>query len=552
MNFQNQLITLFLTGVFLDRVHGFLPAAVQLQRSWGGMPVVEQTHLGVAASTPTINSAVDSEDYELSVEDLEDVSFEELEEKKAQWMADLRLCARTSARDPDAVARAQSIFDEMFEAYVTSEETSMWPEVDVYNLLIETHAYSKAEDGGEEAERLLSRMEDESVDFIARPNLSTYMGVIDAWAMRKSPERAQGVVDRLRTRYEETGDESIQPTADASGDESIQPTADVMNKLIKAHGMAGDAEKAESIFRDLLEEEGELKANYKSWIQTMKAYASSPEGTEKVSDLFQEMVKAERMGEEEYKPRTAAYNAKIKALSMTSDGAAEAEAMLFDMISKFREGDECLRPDAETFRNVMTAHRRLKSPSGAKIEHLLQIQDGLYGTYGMEDLKLDERQYHVAMGIIARSREHNKATIVRRLVEKLKNSNDPNIPVSERAYYTLLSACAYTNGTPEQNFAAFQIAVDTLKELREFLGHEPDSACFGMFLRACANLMPESPKRDGVVRSVFKKCCAEGHVNDFVLLEFERASSEALELELLGGFLADDVRIPKDWRRNIK
>jgi hypothetical protein len=40
-------------------------------------------------------------------------------------------------------------------------------------------------------------------------------------------------------------------------------------------------------------------------------------------------------------------------------------------------------------------------------------------------------------------------------------------------------------------------------------------------------------------------------VNDFVLNEFEKASSEALQLEVLGGFLEDDVRLPEEWSANV-
>ena len=573
MLLRNHLTAIFLAALFCspNQVLGLLPSASVQHRPlniWGvtssssNKPLISQcrnTHLGVAFSSTSIDNAIDGEEEdddsdkhaseEFILDDFEGgddaADLNTLLQKKEQRMNDLRRCAKTTSRDPTAVGRAQEIFDEMFETYVTTEEASMWPAVDVYNLLIETHAYARTEDGGEEAERLLARMEDEANDFVARPNLETYKTVMDAWAMRKSPERSQGVVDRLQHRYEETGDESI------------KPTVDIMNKLIKSYGMAGEPEQAESIFRDLLhadenDDDDEMRANYKSWIQIMKCYASFPEGEEKVLDLFQEMQKAERMGETEYRPRTEAYNAKMKALSHHAGGVEEVEAMLFEMITKFREGEEDYRPNAESFRNVMTALRRLRAPNGAKIEHLLQIQDGLYGTYGNNDLKLDGRQYHVAMSVIARSRDSKKAIRVRRIVDKLKDSTDDDVQLSERAFFLLLSASAHTNGTPEENFEAFQIAVDSLKDLREFLGHEPDSSCFGMFLRACANLMPESQKRDGVVRSVFKKCCSEGYVNAFVLMEFERASTEALELELLGGFLEDDVRIPDEWSRNVK
>ena len=500
------------------------------------------TRLAVAALPTQTNSKWDGEDEnddELLLED--DEEYEIDLEKKGEWMSELRRLARITSQDPTAVEQAEEVFDEMFEAYVMTEETTMWPAVDVYNLLLETHAYSRSPDGGVHAEKLLARMEDPSVEFIARPNLETYLNVMDAWAMRKNPPKVEEVLRRLEKRYEKTGDVDILPTTDA------------YNKLIKAYGMVGNAEKAEEIFVSLLDKvEGDpLKANYKSWVQIMKAFASRSDGTDKVQALYREMVKNYRMGDEDCRPRIEVYNTLIRALGQKLEGAAEAEEILFDLVSRYRGGEEDVRPNGETFRNVLTAQRRRKNVSGAKIEQLLQIQEGLHATTKEEDLKLDGRLYNVALYAISRCRDPKKSIRARRIVDKMHGLDDEIHHINVRTYFNLLSACAYTVGTPEEKLKAFQIAVDSLKELRESLHQEPDSSCFGMFLKACAQLMPESNKRDTVVEKVFRKCCSDGLVDEFVLSEFGRASSETLQLEILGGFLEDDIRIPKEWSKNI-
>ena len=73
-----------------------------------------------------------------------------------------------------------------------------------------------------------------------------------------------------------------------------------------------------------------------------------------------------------------------------------------------------------------------------------------------------------------------------------------------------------------------------------------------MFLKACANLMPESPKRNAVVENVYWKCGGNGLVNNFVLNQFEWASSKALQLEILAGFFKDDVHLPQEWSQNVE
>lgn len=513
-------------------------------------PLYFGTRLSLSMLPTLTNSKVDDDSDEEIVDNFEDddeLLLDEEEEyeidleKKAEWMDELRRLARVTSQDPTAVDQAQEVFDDMFEAYVMTEETIMWPAIEVYNLLLETHAYSRSPEGGTYAEKLLSKMEDPTVEFIARPNLETYLNVMDAWAMRKNPAKVEEVLKRLEKRYVDTGEAGVAPTADA------------YNKLIKAYGMAGNAEKAEEIFVSLLDKsEGDpLKANYKSWVQIMKAFASRQDGTEKVQALYREMVKAYRMGDDDCKPRTDVYNTLVRALGQKRGGAEEAEEVLFDLVSRYRDGEEDVRPNGETFRNVLTAQRRRKNVSGAKVEQLLQIQEGLFKTTEQEDLKLDGRLYNVALYVISRCRDSKKAVRARRIIDKMRGLDNEIHHINVRTYFNLLSACAYTDGTAEDNHQAFQTAVDALKELREDLKQEPDSSCFGMFLKACANLMPESRKRDAVVENVFRKCCSDGLVDEFVISEFERASSEELQLEILGGFLEDDIRLPKEWSKNI-
>jgi pentatricopeptide repeat protein len=497
------------------------------------------TRLSVAdVRTATNEIFFESDDDELL--DDEDFDIDDIISKKSEWDQELELLAQTASDDPKAVEKAQAIFDKMFEAFIMTDDETLCPNVDVYNLLLETFAYSKSGNGGEEAELILSRMEDETIDYIARPNVKTYLNIMDAWAHRKNPEKAQGILKKLEERFSATQDESLRPTVDAQ------------NKMIKAYGLAGDAEKAESLLRDFLEESGDRKANYNTWLQTMKAYASQrDDGTEKVQGLMNEMLIAYRMGEDDYKPKTEVYNTLIRAMAEKQGGAADAEAMLYDMMSKFQAGDKDMRPNVGTFRNVIRAFRRRSDAgAGVKVEKLLQIQEGMYNAANCDpELKLDVRIFNSVLAVIARSKDPKKASRAKRIVDKMKNG-DKTLAPNMRTFYFQLSACAHTDGTADENLASFQIAVDTLNEVRESDNYQPDSGCFGMFVRACGNLMPPSRKRDAVVQNVFRKCCKDGVLNEFVLSEFEKVASEELQLEILGGFLEDGVRLPDEWSRS--
>mmetsp|Transcript_27508 Transcript_27508/g.60524 ORF Transcript_27508/g.60524 Transcript_27508/m.60524 type:complete len:541 (+) Transcript_27508:254-1876(+) len=479
------------------------------------------------SSTNLFAATVDDEEEDEIIEYLDDDDDDEddvdtdydpegARGKKAEWMDQLQSLAQTALNDPSAVSAAQEIFDDMFTAYAESDDAIFFPTVEVYNLILETHAYSKSPDGGEEAERILGRMEDKSNDFVASPNEETYMCVMDAWAMRERPDKVQEILDRQEA-----------------------PTTNSYNKLIKAYGIADDLEMAESVFRSLLSEK---KANHKSWVQLMKARVSSEdrESDVTVQSLFTEME------EEGFDPQTNAYNVLIRSIGRKSDGTQKAEAMLFDMIERFQKGEERVKPNSDTFRAVLTAYngrgKKFTAASvSSKVEQIMQIREGLLT---QEESSSDERIYRLALGIVGRSKDSKKAVRANRMLQKYDG-------VSLYLNYLVLKACAYTNGNSQEKFEAFQVALGILKYLRSSPELRIESSITGMFIKACNKLMPASPKRDDIVKKIFQECCTQGLVNDFVLNEFELASSETLQLDVLGGFSVDGVNIPEKWSRNV-
>jgi hypothetical protein len=448
--------------------------------------------------------------------------------KQEKWMKELQRLSRSSSTDDSAVARAQEIFDDMFRTYVESDDATFFPTVHVYNLLLETHAYSTSEDGASEAEGILTKMEDESNDFVARPNEESYWCVMDAWAVRKQPEKVKEVFERI-----------------------AEPSTEAHNKLIQAYGMAKDFDNAESIFRPLL---ADGKANHKSWVQLMKARQNSKrdKNDPTVESYFDEMQ------EEGFEPETEAYNVLLRTIGRNpKTGFQRAEALLFQMMSDFREGNnERVKPNAGTFRTVLEAYRRqgeakLATPSSAtKVEQLLQFKEGLQLTDSEGVLSRDEQRiYKIVLEVLSWSKNSKKAAKADRILRKLEVSN--TVVVSIDLYALVLEACASTEGTSEEKYEAFQVALGILKDLRSSPDLGVDGTTTGLFLRACNNLMPAGPKRDETVTKVFRDCCESGLVDGFVLSAFEQATSEDLQLEILGGFSVDGVSIPNSWSRNV-
>jgi tetratricopeptide (TPR) repeat protein len=471
-----------------------------------------------------------------------------------QFRERLQELARMTSKDPTAVARATQVMDQMYQARAMTKDNGalLLPDTDIYNLLLEIHAYSANPEGANEAEAILRRMEDQQPGGnMAQPDLETYGKVMEAWTQRKQPEKAESIFQRLEQN------------------ENLHVNTHIYNKLIKAYGLSGDAARAESILEQLLQDASDdnkdgdidkthIKPDQKTWVNVLRAYASPKyrkEGVEKIQSLLRRMARAYRNdGEEDWKPRVEAYNALLKALSHQRGSAKEAEQVLYGMVEQYQGGEVGLRPNADSFVNVFNAYRGDTDASVSfKVEKLLDLQEAM--VQGLDDdVRPTVRSYNSAMAAISRTRDPKKSVRARRFMDRMKHRDDQG---DERlgptlfTYKSLMNACAYTDGEPQDKLVAFQIAVDTLNELRESPLLKPDASIFGLFLRACANLMPSSRKRDSVVENVFSKCCKDGCLSDYVLQEFEMAASDELQLRVIGGFLEDGVRPPADWSRNV-
>jgi hypothetical protein len=296
----------------------------------------------------------------------------------------------------------------------------------------------------------------------------------------------------------------------------------------------------------------------------------------KVQHLLETMERLSVENEDEgLKPNTRAYNALIKALSQlrSKDAASRAEAVLFQLIER-----DDLTPDGATFINAIHAWKNSRHfTAGTKAEKLLELQEGLAmkETKGVaSDLWPTVRVYNAVIDAGARSTDTGKAVWARRIFDKMEqvylkqtysSSGAGDVEESEklapnvRSYNGVLNACAFTRikkGIPaeeskKESMEAFRVAVQTMNEIRDHPTLAPNHVSYGMFLKACANLLPPSnDKRDAVVENVFRKCAKDGHVHKFVLESLQEAASPRLIKTLLGGKLAEDISIPVEWTRN--
>jgi hypothetical protein len=189
-----------------------------------------------------------------------------------------------------------------------------------------------------------------------------------------------------------------------------------------------------------------------------------------------------------------------------------------------------------------------------KAEKLLKLQESMTKSPS-DNIKPDSRAFNAVLTVIARSPDPKKATraklLLDRMIEEYKKGDKALAP-NLRSYNAVLTACAFTNGEPQQLLDTFKVAVAVLNDLRASRSLSPDATSYGLFLKSCGRLMPPSEKREAVVESTFRKCCADGQCGENVLEELSEAASSKLCEKLLGGSIEEGVRIPAEWSNNVK
>jgi Pentatricopeptide repeat domain len=508
-------------------------------------PSFVRTHQCQHQTVPRFALASQQDDV-MEIISFDEDDYEETTKTFSDFMTEMIQIARQKKKDKSAGEKAQAVFDEMYEAYMMEDNASLWPNTTIYNILVDIHAWSPNKDGAQQAQHILDRMEDLTLETIARPNVATYSHVLEGWANRNAPEQAELVVKRMEDRFEKTA--NVQ----------VQPTTGVYNKLIKAWMMhtSDDAPvKAEAILRDMIAQyqngNRAVKPNSQSFSQVMRAVGKKGDD-ERVKALHQEMAALYRAsGDADFQPDTRVYNELVASVAKGEDGATAAEAILYEMMELSRNGIENIMPNAVTFRNVINAFKgNYESGVAYKVEKLLELQEGLYGGSNSE-LKVDARTYNAAIQVMARTRNPEKAAMTLRLLEKMKASKDPDAQPNLATYNNVLSACAFSN-QPDDAKEVFRIAINAFNELREGDTVVPDVTSYGYLLKCCNTLLPPNVKKDAVIENIFLKCCKDGQVGRFVLAELMEAASEELATKLLGGSPQDGVKIPRGWSKNVQ
>jgi hypothetical protein len=576
------------------------------QQQYHHQQILMSTKLSSSVTTENANNDdvdVDDVDVDANNDDVDIQVEEELPLKtyndfKEKFEALSFLSSLESESDSDSESNAQNakelcteaqrIFDKMFEEWYMNRKDELEPTVEIYNLLVAIYSNldsKRASRNGsgrstimKTPEQILQRMENGSADNVPLPTTDTYISIIKGWQKANQMNRVEATLKRLEQRYILTNDSNVYPTIEAYNT--------VLTAWLKS-GLKVAPVKAEEILLKLMQrgrdmddrDDNNLLAgpDTKTFYLVMSCFLRSkslsrPKKQSKINEIIDIMKEWEVNhsndddndddDENDNVPKVDSRDKSIANLQIKlSNTPTEAESILFNMIDLYQKDNiEQHRPDAASFINTINAWRGAEAP-----QHAMQLLDLLTDIYHLEqsqdkdayDLKPDRRVYSAVQNVWSRSREKDKAQKTKDLLLKLialkEETGDSDYTPQLRQWNNVLNACVYTKGSSEERKVAMQILVETFNQMRTGDDIEPNHVTYAMFLKGCVALLPPGEKQQSIIENVFRKCCRDGHVSEFVFATFVESSSSSLCEKLLGGDVNDEdgVQIPESWARNV-
>ena len=269
---------------------------------------------------------------------------------------------------PDAAENAQRVLDEMVRLHQQGK-THVRPNYVCYTTVMGAWRDSRKPQALTKMESLLQYMEDEytkTQQADIRPNTISYVVAIDGIVKRKdskSAQRAQSIVDRMMTLYEQ-------------GLGHVRPTRLVFNALLHAWSKSPQptaAERAEEIFQWMEEQhragdvllgpdEVSLGCVLNAWANQAATNVAAPQRAQQIFDHMQSLTLEQRG----FHISIMTPNIVIKAIARSKHvrSVEMAEQILLQLEQEYQSGQSLLRPDVTTYSSVINCCAYYKHAQG--------------------------------------------------------------------------------------------------------------------------------------------------------------------------------------------
>jgi len=262
----------------------------------------------------------------------------------------------------EGAVRTEQKLWEFYEAHIREPQRNPSPDTISFSTTINAWSKSSDRNAPDRAHALLQKLIGLYIsegNKIHKPDIFTYTNVMQCWIKSKKPEAAEKVESILRELQ----------TMEYDGDATMKPDAACWNSVISAWASAGNGERAEAVFLEMVDASIHsggaaptsitLTNVLKAWTQT-----KTPEASDRATELVETMEDWYEDGVLAVKPNVVNYSVVLDCLAYArkSSAAERAERMLQQMADS---EDPNVRPNVVSYNCVMKAWSYARDPRSA-------------------------------------------------------------------------------------------------------------------------------------------------------------------------------------------
>jgi pentatricopeptide repeat protein len=259
----------------------------------------------------------------------------------------------------EGAVRTEQKLWEFYDAHLREPQRNPSPDTISFSTAI--NAWSKSSDryAPDRAHELLQKLiglYNSEGNKIHKPDVFTYTNVMQCWIKSKKPEAPEKVESILRELQ----------SMEYNGDASMKPDAACWNSVISAWAAAGNGERAEAVFLEMVDasihSDGAAPTSIsltnvlKAWTQT-----KTPEASDRAMELVEKMEDWYEDGVLAVKPNVVNYSVVLDCLAYArkASAAERAEQMLQQMAES---DDPNVRPNVVSYNCVIKAWSYARDP----------------------------------------------------------------------------------------------------------------------------------------------------------------------------------------------
>eukprot|EP00531_Pseudo-nitzschia_arenysensis_P000393 CAMPEP_0116125186 /NCGR_PEP_ID=MMETSP0329-20121206/5675_1 /TAXON_ID=697910 /ORGANISM="Pseudo-nitzschia arenysensis, Strain B593" /LENGTH=1008 /DNA_ID=CAMNT_0003619207 /DNA_START=133 /DNA_END=3159 /DNA_ORIENTATION=+ len=478
------------------------------------------------------------------------------------------------ARSGDAV-RSETMLANLVKDYFLQYDADLKPTITPFQSVLWAYSKSrKLQDAAKRAESILNNMKDLSSMLDTYPTVWSYNVVLKCWANSKSPEAASRTMalyqdlQRASFESESTSEEIVAPV-------DLKPDTTSMNTVLNALSIHEGAVRTEQKLLEFCEAHAQDSQQNPSpdtiaFSTTINAWSnsSSPDAPEKADALLRKLIDLYETGKKKiHKPDIVTYTNVMQCWvkSKKSQAPVKAESILRELQRMEQEGDATMKPDAACWNSAISAWAN--AGNGERAEALfLEMVDGSIKTGGasptpitltnvlkawaqnrspeaphraiallakMEQLykngtlavKPNVVNYSVVLDCLAYSRSAAAAERAEGMLQRMAESEDPNLHPNVVSYNCVIKAWSYAKD-PESATRITAALRDLIDQSETNPKMRPNDNTFGTVLKFLADSdLPDKANRAKAIENLMDIFLERGP-KPWIKKELQRCLSE--------------------------